>query len=74
MLQSDCAADMKQRQRIPLRTRFQLLTTPTLHARLLQGDFASNMKLLQRFPPVDVHVILGRAEALRSMKPVIILE
>jgi hypothetical protein len=31
------------------------------------------MKLLQRYPPVDVHLILRRAEALKRMKTVIVL-
>ncbi|EFN54104.1 hypothetical protein CHLNCDRAFT_136251 [Chlorella variabilis] len=47
-----------------------------LHVRqeLMEGDFASNMKLLQRYPPVDVHVILSRAEALKHGKTVIVLD
>lgn len=39
----------------------------------LQGDFACCMKLLQRYPPVDVHVILARAEALKRTRTVIAL-
>lgn len=31
------------------------------------------MKLLQRYPPVDVHVILARAEALKHTRTVIVL-
>lgn len=38
-----------------------------------QGDFASCMKLLQRYPPVDVRVILARAEALKRTRTVIVL-
>ena len=40
----------------------------------MQGDFAANMKLLQRYPPVDVHVILERAEVLKGVKSVIIID
>lgn len=40
---------------------------------LLQGDFAANMKLLQRFPPVDVLVVLRQAEELKRIKSVIVL-
>lgn len=32
---------------------------------VLQGDFAHNLKLLQRYPPVDVQTILVRAAHLR---------
>lgn len=39
-----------------------------------QGDFASNMKLLQHYPPTDVSLILQRAEALKRMKSVIVLD
>ena len=47
-----------------------------LHVReeLLRGNFATCMKLLQRYPPVDVGVILARADALRNPKSVIILD
>jgi hypothetical protein len=31
-----------------------------------QGDFAANLKLLQRYPPVDAHSILHRAEGLAN--------
>lgn len=31
------------------------------------------MKLLQRYPPVDVQTILRRAEELKNMKTVIVL-
>ncbi|GAB4814178.1 hypothetical protein N2152v2_001224 [Parachlorella kessleri] len=46
-----------------------------LHVReeLMQGDFAANMKLLQRYPPVDVLVILKKAEELKHVKSVIVL-
>ncbi len=29
-----------------------------------QGDFPANLQLLQKFPSVDVHVVLRRAEQL----------
>jgi hypothetical protein len=32
------------------------------------------MKLLQRYPPVDVHLIVQRAEQLARTKTVIVLE
>ncbi|XP_045463599.1 TBC1 domain family member 13 [Harmonia axyridis] len=32
-----------------------------LRERLLQGDFPSNIKLLQSFPPMDVQIILSKA-------------
>ncbi|PSC67678.1 TBC1 domain family member 13 [Micractinium conductrix] len=41
---------------------------------LLQGDFATCMKLLQRYPSVDVHLVLARAEALKRAKTVIVLD
>jgi TBC1 domain family member 13 len=31
---------------------------------LVAGDFSMNVKLLQRFPSVDINVILGQAAAL----------
>ncbi|KAL4440278.1 hypothetical protein ABPG75_003279 [Micractinium tetrahymenae] len=53
----------------------RLCTAMLLHVRqeLLTGDFATCMKLLQRYPPVDVHVILARAEALKRTRTVIVL-
>jgi len=33
---------------------------------ILTNDFAENMKLLQNFPPMDIHVILSKAAALTS--------
>ena len=33
---------------------------------ILTNDFAENMKLLQNFPPMDIHVILSKAAALSS--------
>lgn len=31
---------------------------------LMQGDFSQNLKMLQKYPPVDVHGILHRAAHL----------
>ena len=31
----------------------------------VQGDFSHNLKLLQKYPPVDVHAILSLAGMLR---------
>lgn len=44
-----------------------------VRAELMRGDFATCMKMLQRFPPVDVQVILERAEAIKRTKSVIVL-
>lgn len=33
---------------------------------LLEGDFAQNIKLLQRYPPVDVHAIIHQAVQLKA--------
>ncbi|QDZ19806.1 Rab-GTPase-TBC domain-containing protein [Chloropicon primus] len=33
---------------------------------LLAGDFASNLKLLQSYPPTDVNILLNKAEQLQS--------
>lgn len=30
----------------------------------VQGDFATNLKMLQRYPPMDAHTILHCAEQL----------
>ena len=35
----------------------------------MQGDFATNLKLLQSYPPVDAHAILHCAEQLASQPP-----
>ncbi|XP_044760024.1 TBC1 domain family member 13 [Coccinella septempunctata] len=40
-----------------------------LRERLLQGDFPSNIKLLQSFPPMDVQIILSKAMELSEFKP-----
>ena len=31
---------------------------------LVQGDFSQNLKMLQRYPPVDVNAILYKAQQL----------
>ena len=41
---------------------------------LLSGDFASNMKVLQNYPPMDVAAVLRKAEELRQYKTVIVLD
>lgn len=41
---------------------------------LLDGDFAANMKLLQRYPPIDVAFIIKKAEELRHYKTVFVLD
>jgi len=35
--------------------------------KLLNGDFADNLKLLQNYPPIDIHLILDKAEQLRTI-------
>ncbi len=35
---------------------------------ILTNDFPENMKLLQNFPPVDVHEILSKAASLSRAK------
>lgn len=44
----------------------RICTALILHVRerLMQGDFTVIMKTLQRYPPVDINVILQRAAAL----------
>ncbi|KAH1011646.1 hypothetical protein HUJ04_000970 [Dendroctonus ponderosae] len=39
-----------------------------LRNQLLEGDFSSNIKLLQNFPPMDVQVILTKAVELSKLK------
>jgi len=34
--------------------------------KLLKGDFADNLRLLQNYPPIDIHIILDKAEQLRN--------
>lgn len=49
--------------------------TPPHPPTLLQGDFAACMKLLQRYPPVDVALLTRSAEALKAgPKTVIVLD
>lgn len=45
-----------------------------VRSELLAGDFAANMKLLQHYPPVDVALVLKKAEELRRYKTVIVLD
>ncbi|EIE25999.1 RabGAP/TBC protein [Coccomyxa subellipsoidea C-169] len=45
-----------------LRTCVAMLVN--VRGELLQGDFSANLKLLQRYPPVDAHAILHIAEQL----------
>lgn len=33
---------------------------------LMEGDFASNVKLLQNFPPIDINQVLMRAVYLKK--------
>lgn len=33
---------------------------------MLQNDFGSNMKILQRYPPVDVQALLSKATELKE--------
>jgi hypothetical protein len=70
-------APARPRARAPARPRASLaflLTTARPLAQLLAGDFAANMKLLQRFPPLEVAAVLRRAEALRRCKTVLVLD
>ncbi|KAJ8959461.1 hypothetical protein NQ318_022158 [Aromia moschata] len=39
-----------------------------LRNQLLEGDFPSNLKLLQNFPPMDVQIILSKAVELSKRK------
>ncbi|XP_018578078.1 TBC1 domain family member 13 isoform X2 [Anoplophora glabripennis] len=39
-----------------------------LRNQLLEGDFPSNLKLLQNFPPMDVQIILSKAVQLSKQK------
>ena len=50
----------------------RICTALILHVRerLLQGDFTVIMKTLQRYPPVDINVILQRAAALCPCKEI----
>jgi len=41
---------------------------------LLVGDFAGNMKLLQHYPPMDLSLVLRKAEQLRQYKTVIVVD
>ena len=50
----------------------RICTALILHVRerLMQGDFTVIMKTLQRYPPVDINVILQRAAALCPCKEI----
>ncbi|KAG5869507.1 hypothetical protein JTB14_008058 [Gonioctena quinquepunctata] len=39
-----------------------------LRNQLLEGDFPSNLKLLQNFPPMDVQIIISKAVELSKLK------
>ena len=41
---------------------------------LMAADFAANMKLLQHYPPMDLGLVLRKAEELRRYKTVIVLD
>jgi len=36
---------------------------------ILVGDFAENLKILQRYPPTDMNKLIGRAHEIRSKHP-----
>lgn len=38
-----------------------------LRDKILEGDFACNVKLLQNFPPMDINIVLSKAVALRKI-------
>ena len=40
----------------------------TMSTPYFQGDFSQNLKLLQRFPSMDVHIILEKAALLRKTR------
>lgn len=37
-----------------------------LRNELLEGDFGTNVKLLQNFPPIDINVVLSKAVELKA--------
>lgn len=45
--------------------RFCIAMLLNIREELLQGDFSQNIKLLQRYPPVDVHAIIHQAMQLK---------
>lgn len=45
--------------------RFCIAMLSNIREELLQGDFSQNIKLLQRYPPVDVHAIIHQAMQLK---------
>lgn len=45
--------------------RFCIAMLLNIREELLQGDFSQNIKLLQSYPPVDVHAIIHQAMQLK---------
>ena len=45
--------------------RFCVAMLLNIRTELLQGDFAQNIKLLQKYPSVDVHTIIHQAMQLK---------
>ena len=45
--------------------RFCIAMLSNIREELLQGDFSQNIKLLQRYPSVDVHAIIHQAMQLK---------
>lgn len=45
--------------------RFCIAMLLNIRAELLHGDFSQNIKLLQNYPPVDVHAIIYQAMQLK---------
>jgi len=45
--------------------RFCIAMLLNIREELLQGDFSQNIKLLQNYPPVDVHAIIHQAMQLK---------
>lgn len=57
------------KEMISLNRKFNKKKIPNFHFRLLreqilENDFASNMKLLQNFPEIDINVVLTKAAGL----------
>lgn len=57
------------KEMISLNRKFNKKKIPNIHFRLLreqilENDFASNMKLLQNFPEIDINVVLTKAAGL----------
>ncbi|OVA06701.1 hypothetical protein BVC80_787g10 [Macleaya cordata] len=43
-----------------------------MRSRLLGGDFAANLKLLQHYPEINIEHLLQVAQELRDLSPVVI--